>query len=117
MRKSIDELMQDLVCFRDERDWEQFHTPKNLAVSLSIEVAELLECFQWKTDEEVAAMLKGAERIKVQEELADIAAYLLLLCDGMDVDLAEAMADKLEKNKMKYPVEKCRGKADKYTEL
>ncbi|MFZ5352278.1 MAG: nucleotide pyrophosphohydrolase [Bacillota bacterium] len=117
MSKVLEELMHEIIRFRDERDWKQFHKPKDLALSLSIEAAELLECFQWKNDEDIEKMLQNEDKIKIEEEVADIAAYLILLCDSMDIDLLAAIKDKIEKNRNKYPVEKCKGKADKYTEL
>lgn len=117
MNKDLKEMVRSLVAFRDERDWHPFHNPKDLAVSLSIEAAELLECFQWKTPEDVRTFLESEERIRLQEEIADVGAYLLLLCHETGIDLLAAMADKLAKNAVKYPVDLCRGSAKKYNEL
>lgn len=117
MRKNLDEIAQEFIKFRDEREWKQFHKPKDLALSLSIEAAELLECFQWKTDQQIDGLIKTDEKIKIEDELADIAAYLLLLCDSMNIDLTKAISEKIKKNSIKYPVEKCKGRSNKYTEL
>ncbi len=117
MEDAVKELTEKLVNFRDEREWKQFHTTKNLAVSLSIEAAELLECFQWKNNEEVEELLQSEDRIKVKEEIADVGSYLLLLCKETGIDLVEAINEKIEKNAKKYPVELSRGNAKKYNEL
>jgi NTP pyrophosphatase (non-canonical NTP hydrolase) len=112
--------MQDTIArirkFRDDRDWKQFHDPKNLAVSISIEAAELLELFQWKTGEE-STRFAAENQERVSEEIADVAIYLVELADITGIDLAKAIADKLEKNARKYPVEKSRGVSTKYTDL
>ena len=101
--------MQDTLAkirkFRDERDWKQFHDPKSLAASISIEAAELLELFQWLSGPE-AARFAAENRERVSEELADVAIYLFELADITGIDLAEAIDDKLEKNARKYPVKK-----------
>ena len=102
------ELLKRLRAFVAERDWEQFHTPENLAKSISIEAGELLECYQWdsKADE-------GA----VREELADVMTYCLLLAEKYGFDINEIVLEKLEKTGAKYPVEKARGKSEKYDRL
>jgi NTP pyrophosphatase (non-canonical NTP hydrolase) len=102
--------------FRDDRDWKQFHDPKNLAVSISIEAAELLELFQWKTGEE-ATFFAAEHKERVSEEIADVAIYLVELADITGIDLAKAIEAKLEKNARKYPVDKARGVSTKYTDL
>ncbi len=117
MDQQIKQLTDKLVSFRDARDWKQFHTPRNLAVSLSIEAAELLECFQWKSEAEIDVFLKSEDKIKLQEEIADVASYLLLLCNETGIDLVEAINDKVIKNDRKYPVELSKGNAKKYNEL
>lgn len=117
MDSQLEQMTSKLVGFRDERDWRQFHTPKNLALSLCIEAAELMECFQWKTDEEVKEYINSEERIQLQEEIADVASYLLLLCNETGIDLYDALRDKIEKNGRKYPVELSKGNSKKYTEL
>ena len=102
--------------FRDDRDWMQFHDPKNLAVSVAIEAAELLEEFQWKNGEQVARHV--AENLEsIADEIADVAIYLFELADNLGIDLNKAMHTKLDKNEARYPVEKARGVATKYTEL
>ncbi|MBI8707153.1 nucleotide pyrophosphohydrolase [Pseudomonas aeruginosa] len=102
--------------FRDERDWMQFHNPKNLAISISLEVSELLEHFQWKTMEESEAYVVQAKE-EIADEVADVAAYLIELADNLGIDLQEAILNKLAKNEAKYPAHKARGNAKKYTEL
>ncbi len=99
-----------LVQFRDERDWKQFHNPKDLAVALSIEAGELLEAFLWKGAEE-------AKIEKVKEELADVLAYAILLGHHYDLDLEQVVREKVQKNGEKYSVEKAKGSATKYNEL
>ena len=108
-----DETIRRVLRFRDDRNWRQFHTPKDLALSLSLEAAELLEVFQWSgTDLECLE-----KRDKVREELADVLSYCILMADVCGLDLDEIMNEKIDKNEVKYPVEKARGRADKYTEL
>jgi len=111
-----DELKRKILDFRSNRDWEKYHKPKDLAVSIVLEAAELLENFQWKTDEESAEMLKGKARKAIEEEIADIAMYLTYLSHDLGIDLETIMADKLEKNKIKYPADRVRGSAKKYDE-
>lgn len=111
--KDIKQLTEAVLKFRDERDWQQFHNPKDLALSLSLEASELLENFQWKTSEE--AIQKNFDNMR--EELADIFIYTLLFANEVGIDLKEAVEQKLEKNNQKYPVEKARGSSAKYTEL
>ncbi|NMF26116.1 nucleotide pyrophosphohydrolase [Olsenella umbonata] len=111
---TFDEVRRDILRFRDERDWAQFHNPKDLAISVSLEAAELLECFQWSgTDLECAGRAQRME----EEELADVLIYCIMLADRLGVDPVEAMRHKLEQNARKYPVEKARGRSSKYTEL
>ncbi len=109
----IHTLMQALVNFRDERDWKQFHDSKNLAIALSIEAAELNELFLWK--DAVSAEEVSISRIK--EELADVFAYALLLAEKHQLNVSEIVLDKIQRNAEKYPVEKSKGSAQKYTEL
>lgn len=112
----LDETIKKITEFRDERDWKQFHNPKDLAVSLSIEVSELLEIFQWKTNEEIEDLLKTGKRKRVEEEIADIGNYLLILCDNMGIDLIESINTRIKLNAEKYPVDKFAGSARKYNE-
>ena len=108
-----DETIQRVLKFRDDRDWKQFHTPKDLAISMNLEAAELLEVFQWSgTDLECPG-----NRDKLREELADVLSYCILMADVCGLDLDEIMNEKVSKNEAKYPVEKARGNAAKYTEL
>ena len=102
--------------FAKERDWEQFHTPKNLSMALSVEASELLEIFQWLTAEQ-SSELKDSDKEKVSEELADITYYLLRIADITGIDLEDAVWKKMRKNAEKYPVEKAKGNAKKYTDL
>lgn len=111
-----DDLRKQLIDFRKNRDWEKFHKPKDLAVSIVLEAAELLETFQWKTDEEVARMLKGRPLEHISEEIADIAIYLTYLCHDLNIDMEKIITGKLEKNRKKYPADKVRGSAKKYNE-
>lgn len=111
------QLTQQLVRFRDERDWRQFHTLKNLLLSLSLEAAELLELAQWRTDAELDRRLADpAFRARLGEECADVLLYLLLVCERAGIDLGAEAAAKIERNAEKYPADKARGRADKYTE-
>ncbi|WP_055567001.1 nucleotide pyrophosphohydrolase [Streptomyces atriruber] len=115
---TLTSLQQALAQFAVERDWEQFHTPKNLAMALAGESGELLEIFQWLTPQQSAQVMQSnARALQVREEMADVLAYLLRLADVLDVDLEQALTDKIEKNRGKYPVHLARGKADKYTQL
>ena len=102
--------------FAAERDWDQFHSPKNLASALAVEAAELLERFQWLTEDQ-SRKLPPAELAKVREEMADVLNYLVRLADKLDVNLIEAARDKIKLNALKYPVDKARGSAKKYSDL
>ena len=113
---SIAELTSNINTFRDARDWKQFHNPKDMAVSISIEAAELLEHFQWKNATECEAHVQS-NREAVADEIADVAIYLFELADLIDLDLGEAILKKLEKNGGKYPVGKSRGSNKKYDKL
>ena len=108
-----DETIRRVLKFRDDRDWRQFHTPKDLALSMTLEAGELLEVYPWSgTDLECREKLP-----KVREELADVLSYCILIADVYGLDLDEIINEKISKNEAKYPVEKARGRADKYTEL
>ncbi len=110
---TFDEVSRDILRFRDERDWTQFHNPKDLAISVSLEAAELLECFQWS-----GADLECADReTHMEEELADVMICCVMLADRLGVDPVEAMRHKLGQDESKYPVKKARGRSSKYTEL
>jgi len=117
MENSLASLTAEIVQFRDERDWAQFHTPKNLAAALSIEAGELQETMLWKSDVEVADLLASPRSKTVQHEVADILIYALLICHSMAMDPAFVIREKLELNREKYPADKARGRSDKYTNL
>ncbi|MEK6582679.1 MAG: nucleotide pyrophosphohydrolase [Nitrospirota bacterium] len=117
MDKELKDIIDRLLKFRRERDWEQFHRPKELAISIVLEAAELLEEFQWKTDKEIKKYLREGGLENVKEEIADIAIYILLLSHDLKIDLFDAIKKKLKKNEKKYPVEKARGSAKKYDKL
>lgn len=106
----IKEITEILLKFRDERDWAQFHNAKDLALALNIEAGELLEAFLWKSPEQ-------ANLDKIKEELADVFAFAFLLAEKYDLDVKQIVLEKMEQNAQKYPVEKARGVAKKYTEL
>ena len=118
MSASLQTLTDRLIAFRDARNWRQFHSLKNLMVSLNLESAELLELAQWKDDAEIEAAIPDPDfQARLAEECADVLLYLLLVCERAGIDLGAAAAEKIERNAVKYPVEKARGKAVKYTEL
>ena len=106
MEKALDALLK----FRDERNWKQFHNPKDLAIAIQLEASELLEEYLWKTSEE-------GNGDKIKDELADVISYILLFAKHYEIDLEEIILEKIEKNKLKYPVEKSKGNAKKYNEL
>ncbi len=106
-------LRDQLRTFAQEREWDQFHSPKNLAIALSVEASELLEHFQWLTEEQS----KSIALTEVKKEMGDVLLYLIRLADRLDVDLVEAARDKLLENARKYPIDKARGNSKKYTEL
>ena len=115
---SFPELTEAVCKFRDERNWAQFHSLRNLIVSLNLEAAELLELTQWKSDADMAALQEdhGAQEA-LRDECADVLLYLLLIADRADIDLEAAARRKLEKNAAKYPIEKSYGSSRKYTQL
>ena len=114
--QGLSQLRDALRQFAAERDWDQFHSPKNLAAALAVEAAELLERFQWLTEDQ-SRNLAPADLARVREEMADVLNYLVRLADKLGVDLLEAARDKISKNAQKYPVEKARGSMKKYSEL
>ena len=116
MDDRIEDLKAKIRKFRDDRDWKQFHGPKDMAISIAIEAGELLEEFQWKDKAGVEKKVRD-EKHKVEEEMADIYIYLLELSDNLGIDLIEAAKKKMAKNELKYPIEKAKGNAKKYTEL
>ena len=104
----MDDIKKEILMFQKERDWKKFHTPENLAKSISIEAAELLEHFQWQ---------KEYDESEVADELADVLIYCLYMADAMDFDVKKIILNKMEKNAIKYPIDKSKGNAKKYTEL
>lgn len=106
----IDEILERIRVFNTERDWDQFHNGKDLAVALSIEAGELLECFLWKQPEEASVD-------KIREELADVLSYAFQMADRFGLDIKEIMLEKIRRNAEKYPADKARGSAKKYNEL
>jgi NTP pyrophosphatase (non-canonical NTP hydrolase) len=113
---TLSELRDSLRRFTADRDWDQYHSPKNLAAALIVEAAELLEHFQWMTEGDSKA-LTGKQRARVSEEMADVLIYLIRLADKLDVDLVDAARRKIKQNALKYPVDKARGTSRKYSEL
>ena len=104
----MEELINKIIKFNEERDWDQFHSPENLAKSISIEAGELLECFQWNNNFDI---------VEVKEELADVINYCLLLADKLKLNPEQIVLDKMEKTAKKYPVAKAKGKSTKYNKL
>lgn len=115
MADSLNNLREKINAFVKERDWDQFHTPKNLAMAMIVEAAELVEQFQWNTPEE-SQTLTPEKREAVSHELADTLVYLLRIAEVLEIDLIEATNQKIVLNAKKYPVEKARGKNNKYTD-
>lgn len=111
----IRKYQQKLALFADERDWDQFHTPKNLSMALAKEAAELLEIFQWLSEEQSSALKNQKDELqRVSEEIADVFIYLVRLADKLDIDIETAVAAKMEMNEKKYPVALAKGNAVKY---
>src|SRR5665647_1907444 len=106
-------IIEEIIKFRDDREWKQYHNPKDLAISLSLEVAELLENFQWSTSEEAVSK----RIIHIQEELADVLIYSVLFAEAVGLNINEIIREKLNTNNKKYPIDKSFGKKEKYTEL
>lgn len=107
------ETIYQILKFRDDRDWKQFHNPKDLAISISLEAAELLEVFQWSGSDTLCEQKKD----KIKEELADVINYCVLMADVCGLDMDEIVQEKIKINNEKYPVKKTKGKSDKYSEL
>ena len=108
-----EETINKMLKFRDDRDWKQFHNPKDLAISISLEAAELLEVFQWSG----ADVSNEGKQDKIKEELADVVNYCVLMADACELDLDEIVQEKIKINERKYPVEKAKGRRDKYDKL
>lgn len=112
----ISDLQKKVVAFRNAREWEQFHNPKDLAVSMVLEAAEFLEHFQWKSSDEIKTYLKKKHQ-DVSDELADVLYWVLLIAHDMKIDLPKAFEQKMRQNEKKYPISKAKGSHRKYTEL
>ena len=108
-----EETINKILKFRYDRDWKQFHNPKDLAISISLEAAELLEVFQWRG----ADVSNEGKQDKIKEELADVVNYCVLMADACELDLDEIVQEKIKINERKYPVEKAKGRSDKYDKL
>lgn len=113
--KDLEELRQRIRKFAQVRDWDQFHSPKNLSMALAAEAGELLEKFQWLTEQQ-SSSLSPEKKEEIAEEMADVLVYLVRLADKLDVDLLETAEKKMAKNEEKYPADKVKGSAKKYTE-
>ncbi len=113
---TIEDLTNLLVEFREARDWEKFHNTKDLELSIVVELGELFVHSQWKTPEEITEHLKTHKK-EVSDELADVFSYLLILSHDFGIDLGQALINKIQENGIKYPIDKCKGKHNKYTEL
>ena len=116
MKDDLKAIVERIIRFRDERDWKQFHKPKDVAISLMLEAGELTEHFQWKSDEEIASYIEG-HRDDVAEELCDVLYWVLLLGHDLKIDIPVAFEKKMLKNEEKYPADKARGKHTKYDKL
>lgn len=112
----LQELTNKIIEFRDARDWKQFHNPKDIAISMSLEASEVLEHFQWKTSEEIIKHIESSREL-VAEELADVLYWVLLMSHDLDIDIKQALEKKIQLNADKYPVEKSKGNHSKYTDL
>ncbi len=111
----MQDLLKNLRDFTRQRDWDQFHSPKNLVMAMSVEVAEIVEIFQWLTEEESRQLNEG-KRAELRDEIGDVMIYLMNLADKFGLDPIEAARNKLEKNKKKYPAQQVKGKSLKYSE-
>lgn len=112
----LEDLTKTIVAFRDAREWRQFHNPKDMAISLALEAAELMELFQWKTDKQLSHWTK-TQKSRIGEELADVLYWILLMSHDLKIDIAASLRSKMKQNADKYPVEKSRGRSTKYTDL
>lgn len=115
MNEDLSRLRDQLREFASERDWDQFHSPKNLAMALIVEAAELVEHFQWLTEEQSRQII-DSKRSEIEDEIADIYIYLIRLADKLGIDLSLATKNKIKKNQQKYPADKVKGSARKYTD-
>ena len=111
----LEEMRQIMHDFSDSRGWDKFHSPKNLSMALSVEVSELIECFQWMTEEQ-SNSLSPEQLENISDEIADVQLYLVRLADKVGIDISIAVHKKIEKNELKYPAEKVRGSSKKYSD-
>jgi NTP pyrophosphatase (non-canonical NTP hydrolase) len=116
MNEDLKSIIKEIIKFRDDRDWLQFHDPKNLSEAISIEAAELQEIFLWKSTED-SKSLPSDQLKRVENEVADIFIFMIYLCNHFGINLLEIVNKKLQTNRMKYPVEKAKGSSKKYNEL
>src|SRR3989338_2433328 len=114
--ENLKDLTKRIIAFRDARDWKQFHNPKDVALSLVLEAAEVMEHFQWKSREEMEKYIV-TNKSDIGEELADVLYWVVLMSADLDIDLLDALEKKIKKNEAKYPIEKSKGKHTKYTKL
>jgi NTP pyrophosphatase (non-canonical NTP hydrolase) len=114
--KSLKDLTNKIITFRDARDWKQFHNPKDVAISMVLEASELMAHFQWKNSLEIDKHIL-TNKMEISEELADVFYWVLLMSHDLNINIVEALEKKIEKNEIKYPVEKARGKHTKYNKL
>ncbi len=115
-KKGLEKLTKLVIDFRNERNWKQFHNPKDVALSLALEAAEVIEHFQWKEEDEIEEYIENNKE-EIGHELADVFYWILLLSHDLDINLSEALQKKMEENAEKYPVDKAKGSHDKYTDL
>lgn len=113
---NIKDLQTQVIKFREARDWQQFHNPKDVSLSLVLEATELMEHFQWKNEQEVNSYVKKHKK-EIGKELADSLYWVLLMFHDLDIDLVKAFTEKMKENEKKYPIKKAKGKSKKYTEL
>jgi len=116
-KTTIEELKNKVKDFCEERDWNQFHTPKDLAIAMSTEANELLQLFRYKSNKEIEEIFNSENKLKIEEELADVLYCVLRFAQMNKIDLSQALKNKLEKNNLKYPVEKAKGSNKKYNEI
>ncbi len=114
--KSLQDLSQKVIAFRDARDWKQFHNPKDMALSLVLEASELMEHFQWKNGKEIEEYFEGNKE-EIADEMADVLHCLLIMSSDLGIHLDKALLKKIKKNESKYPVKKAKGRAVKYNKL
>ena len=114
---NTDKLLKKILAFREARDWKQFHNPKDLAISLSLEASEVLEHFQWKSKEGALEKYIGTHKKEIGEEIADVLYWVILLAHDLDIDVEKAFEKKMRKNEKKYPVKKSKGRDTKYNKL